>query len=391
MLRDLFSASGAAVSDADLRRVYLVCRQCCGRGRVRVCAFISRTLSHPAAAAAGHELLAQITAHPVRCLASQLNVQRWRAMLPFRTPLPAHAPHWHATGIHVGQKQRRAMLCGGALLSVLVPRLLCVQGESGVRQPFHLAQRMASRRHFLGSYKDEAEAVFQEGQRLYGEQRFSEAVERWGRAALLQHGPSHAHLSVMLVDGRAGVAKDYRRAFAFASAGAALDCAHSKGALGLCYVYGHSIAQDFARGLALGRESAAAGSCFGQFVVGACYRNGCGGVAQDDAEAVRLYSLAAAQGHAYAQSDLGHMFETGQGVAQDYAEAVRLYSLAAAQGYAYAQTNLGLMFEDGYGVAQDRAEAIRWYRLAAAQGEVYARQRLDALESESRKRARGGA
>ncbi len=44
MLRDLSSASGAAVSDADLRRVYLVCRQCCRRGRVRVCAFISRVL-----------------------------------------------------------------------------------------------------------------------------------------------------------------------------------------------------------------------------------------------------------------------------------------------------------------------------------------------------------
>jgi hypothetical protein len=166
MLRDLFSTSGAAVSDADLLRVYLVCRQCCRRGRARLCAFISRALSHPAAAAAGHELIAQLTAHPVRCLASQINVQRWRAMLRFRTPSPAHEPHWHVTGIHVGQKQRRAMLCGAALLSVLVPRLLCLQGEIGVRQPFHLAQRMASRRHFLGSYKDEAKGVFEEGQRL---------------------------------------------------------------------------------------------------------------------------------------------------------------------------------------------------------------------------------
>jgi hypothetical protein len=177
VLRDLFSASGAAVSDADLRRVRLACRQCCGRWHVRVCAFVSCILSHPAAAAAGHELLAQLTVHPVRCLASQLNVQRWRAMLRFRTPSPAHAPHWHATVILIGQKQRRAVLCGGALLSVLVPRLLCLQSESGVRQPFHLAQRMASRRHFLGSYKDEAEGVFEEGQQLYGEQRFSEAAD----------------------------------------------------------------------------------------------------------------------------------------------------------------------------------------------------------------------
>jgi hypothetical protein len=73
-----------------------------------------------------------------------------------------------------------------------------------------------------------AEAVFQEGQQLYGEQRFSEAAERWGRAALQQHGPSHAHLSDMLIEGRPGVAKEVNRAFELAFAGAALGCAHSK-------------------------------------------------------------------------------------------------------------------------------------------------------------------
>ena len=36
---------------------------------------------------------------------------------------------------------------------------------------------------------ESAEAVFQEGLQLYGEQRFSEAAERWGRAALQQHAP----------------------------------------------------------------------------------------------------------------------------------------------------------------------------------------------------------
>jgi TPR repeat protein len=374
MLRDLLSASGAAVSDADLLHMYLAYMRCSMRGRVRVCAFITRVLLHPAAAAAGHELLAQLTAHPVRCLASQLNVQRWRAMLLCRTPSPSHAPHWHATGIHVGQKQRRAVLCGGALLSVLVPRLLCLQGESGVLQRFHLAQRMASRRHFLGSCKDEAEVVFEEGQRLYGEQRFSEAAERWGRAALLQHAPSHAHLSDMLIEGRAGVAKDVKRAFAFASYGAALGCSHSKGALGWCYLYGDGVAADVARGLALGRESAAAGSCFGQYVVGVCYDKGYGGVAQDDAEAVRLFGLAAAQGHSDAQFQLGCML-------QDTAEVIRWYRLAAAQGHTGAQYCLGNMFEYGRGVAQDRTEAIRWYRLAADQGHTGAQKRLDALES----------
>jgi TPR repeat protein len=301
-------------------------------------------------------------------------------MLRCHTPSPAHAPHWHVAGIHVGLQQRRAVLCGGALLRVLVPRLLCVQGEYGVIYPLNLARRIASRRHFLGSKLNEAEGAFEEGQRLYGEQRFSEAAERWGRAALLQHGPSHAHLSDVLILGRPGVAKDVKLVFELAAAGAALSCAHSKGQLGRCYTWGCGVAKDVARGLALGRESAAAGSCFGQFVVARCYHASIG-VAQDYAEALRLYRLAAAQGHAPAQSNLGYMFHYSEGVAQDYDEALRLYRLSAAQGYASAQSNLGHMFENGQGVAKDRAEAIRWYRLAAAQGNVNAQSSLKRLRA----------
>jgi TPR repeat protein len=73
------------------------------------------------------------------------------------------------------------------------------------------------------------------------------------------------------------------------------------------------------------------------------------------------------------------MFHQGQGVAQDYAEAVRLYRLAAEQGHAAAQNNLGYMFEHGKGVRKNRAEAIRWYRLAAAQGQAVASSALERL------------
>jgi TPR repeat protein len=375
-----FGAPAAAlVSDAALLRVYLVCKLCCRRGRVRVCAITSGFSAHPTDLVASHELVAHITAHPLYCLASQINFARWRAMLRCHTPLPAHAPHWHVTSIDVGLQQRQALLCGGALLRVLVPRLLRVQGEYGVIYPLNLARRMASRRHFLGSKLHQAEGVFEEGQRLYGEQRFSEAADRWGRAALLQHAPSHAHLSDMLIEGRPGVAKDEKRGFELANAGAALGCAHSMGVLGRCYVFGYGVAEDEVRGLALGRESAAAGSSFGQFVVGWCYRLGCGGVAKDYAEAVRLYRLAAAQGNAGPQNSLGCMFHHGKGVAQDYAEAARLYSLAAAQGHASAQTNLGLKFANGQGVAQDYAEAVRLYRLAAAQGHAAAQYNLGVM------------
>jgi len=327
----------------------------------------------------------ELSAHFFYRMASQINAGRWRVMFSLR-PSQGHAKRWHVDGIGHGMglsialQQRRTLLCRGALCALLVPRLLCFQGECDVRQPFHLAQRMASRRHFLGSYKDEAEGVFEEGQRLYGEQRFSEAAERWGRAALLRHAPSHAHLSDMLIDGRArrGQGREASVCVGCGWRGAGLRA--QQGRTRPLLRWGHGVAEDVARGLALGRESEAAGSCFGQFVVGRCY-DGWIGVAQDYAEAVRLYSLAAAQGHAIAQSNLGHMFYNGQGVAQDYAEAVRLYRLAAAQGHAVAQINLGVMFENGRGVAQDRAEAIRWYRLAAAQGYANATAALRRLDA----------
>ena len=76
---------------------------------------------------------------------------------------------------------------------------------------------------------------------------------------------------------------------------------------------------------------------------------------------------AAERGAARAQFILGNMHHNGEGMAQDYAEAARLYRLAAEQGYAKAQSNLGWMYKNGHGVEQDDAEAARWYRLAAEQ------------------------
>ena len=58
----------------------------------------------------------------------------------------------------------------------------------------------------------------------------------------------------------------------------------------------------------------------------------------------------------------------GQGIPQDYAQAVKWFHLAAEQGLAKAQFNLGLLYDTGHGIAQDYAQALKWYRLAAEQG-----------------------
>ena len=74
---------------------------------------------------------------------------------------------------------------------------------------------------------------------------------------------------------------------------------------------------------------------------------GGGGPESDPAEAAKWYRLAAGQGHAIAQNNLGNMYAYGRGVPQDDAEAVRWYRQAAAQGEAEAQYNLGLMYTNG--------------------------------------------
>ncbi len=59
------------------------------------------------------------------------------------------------------------------------------------------------------------------------------------------------------------------------------------------------------------------------------------------------------------------MYANGSGVPQDDAEAVRWYRLAADQGVALAQYNLGLMYQFGSGVPQDDVQAHMWFNLAA--------------------------
>ena len=62
--------------------------------------------------------------------------------------------------------------------------------------------------------------------------------------------------------------------------------------------------------------------------------------------------------------------EDGLGVAQDYAEALRLFQLAAAQGHTLALFNVAYCYEEGQGVPKNKSEAIRWYRRAQAAGDV---------------------
>ena len=89
-------------------------------------------------------------------------------------------------------------------------------------------------------------------------------------------------------------------------------------------------------------------------------------------------------GNGRAYTDLGRMYEQGNGVEQDYEKALEYYRLSAEaenpdfKGMRYA----GLMYRDGTGVAQDAAEAAVCFRLAAEAGDVSAAYFLGLLYEE---------
>lgn len=98
------------------------------------------------------------------------------------------------------------------------------------------------------------------------------------------------------------------------------------------------------------------------------------------AEAVRWYRLAADQGLAVAQTNLGIMYDKGAGVPEDEAEAARWFRLAADQGDADAQYNLGVMYANGEGVILDFVSAHMWFSSGGANGNNLGSEYRDVVE-----------
>ena len=93
-------------------------------------------------------------------------------------------------------------------------------------------------------------------------------------------------------------------------------------------------------------------------------------------DAARWYRLAAEQGHAKAQNNLGVLYAKGKGVRKNDAEAAKWFRLAAEQGHAWAQYNLGGSYDAGEGVRQNKDAAARWNFSAAMKGHPWAQYNL---------------
>lgn len=103
--------------------------------------------------------------------------------------------------------------------------------------------------------------------------------------------------------------------------------------------------------------------------------NGAGGD-PDYAEALRLYQLAADQGHPLATYKLGFFEHAGYTSEADFAAAMAHYQRAAELGEPLGNYGIGQLYEFGQGVDQDYARAAEFYQLAADAGEKQAQTSL---------------
>jgi len=139
--------------------------------------------------------------------------------------------------------------------------------------------------------------------------------------------------------------------------------------LGSRYLHGSgSIKRDVKRAFVLYTLAAEQGEADAQSSLGIMYRDGIG-TKPDVKRALELFTLSAEQGLAKAQYNLGCMYLRGtDGVKKDVKRAFVLYTLAAKQRNANAQYVLGNMYADGDGTKIDVKHAVKLYRLSAEQG-----------------------
>jgi hypothetical protein len=157
-----------------------------------------------------------------------------------------------------------------------------------------------------------------------------------------RHAPSTADVAWTLLTGKPDVPKKAKTAFKLVEKCEA--CPDSQGVLALCLYRGQGVAVDKVHAVPLARQSAAAGSRYGQFVLGCYYHD-----ENDSSNAVANYKLSAEQGLDAAFYELGCMSQ----LANALEEAAGLFRRAADQGFLMAFIKLA-------DIADNETERAKW-------------------------------
>ena len=207
---------------------------------------------------------------------------------------------------------------------------------------------------------------YQRGVAAYNAGRFAEAAASFRQAAEQGHAESQYILSNLYDAGivvMQGVAEGGAEAARWERAAAEQGHVYAQANLSFrCYSEG-----DLDGAFAWCQRAADGDLAWAQYNLGLMYQKG-EGVARNEAEAAHWYGLAASQGFGDAQLRLGDLYYLGQGVPRSYTKAAHWYRRAAEGGNARAQFQLGHLYDVGLGIEHDYTQYRYWTRRAAEQG-----------------------
>ena len=177
------------------------------------------------------------------------------------------------------------------------------------------------------------------------------------------------NLGLMYKSGEGGLPQSDDKATSWFRQAAAQGDALGRVNLAIMYLEGRGGDVDREEGKRLLELAADQGFASAQIQLGMLYLGTYGSDFVDQKKGADLFEMAARQGDPTGQYNLGHVYSTGSGRTKDLRQAVKWFRLAANQGMALAQYNLGLMYFNGQGgLGQDYSHALNLFQKAADQG-----------------------
>ncbi|MDA9967427.1 CHAT domain-containing protein, partial [bacterium] len=102
-------------------------------------------------------------------------------------------------------------------------------------------------------------------------------------------------------------------------------------------------------------------------------------VEKNQAESVKWYRQSAEQGNAYAQLQLGLLYNLGDSIVEDTVEAAKWLEKAAEQEITLAYSALGEIYKYGGPQIEDLSKALFWYQKAYKSGDTFALKEISSL------------
>ena len=154
---------------------------------------------------------------------------------------------------------------------------------------------------------------------------------------------------------------------------------HATELLGEAYLKGKGVTQNYEMAEHLFLLAADQNDPAAQIYLGTMHCQGLGGIPHDPLGGAAWFHVAADQGYAEAETDLGVQYLRGEGVPHNRVYGAGWVEKAANQGFLGAKTILGTLYMQGEGVPQDYKKAVFWLRKAANQDDAKAEVTLSCL------------